>query len=326
MIKTNRKRKQLKLPLRIKLPIILNFLLFIFIGKVEAQCLSSVNPVGGTDNLLVLKKNAFRVISFYKNGRGSHYFEGSQRADFNLISKAHYNYFSTILGFGVTEKLTLEMESGYFINKTQKYDVGEGYRLTGSGFSNFIALAKQSLFTDPSKRFFLTAALGAKIPSTRNLQYVNHVKLPVEVQPTLGSYGAVFSFSLVKEDSFHGLRYFLTSRAETHLPNKENYQPGTVVFSSAYVSKHLMYPWLKGDWTAIFQLKNEIRTYDRMNKHRKESSGSLLFFAVPQINYVLSKKWYLSAMVDIPVYQYFNGTQLGAGTGWTLVLSRVFEG
>jgi hypothetical protein len=302
-----------------------NALIIILATETGAQCLSSVNPVGGTDNLLVLKKNTLRVISFYKYGEGTKYFEGSGHADFDLISKAFYNYGSVILGYGVTPKFTLELESGYFINKTQKYNLEPAYKLRGYGFSNFVLLGKHNVFTNPVKRIYLTAALGAKIPSSRNLQYVNYVKLPVEVQPTLGSYGAVLSSSLVKEDSFHGLRYFLTTRMETHLANKEDYRPGTSLFTSAYVSKHLMFPWLKGDWTAIFQIKNEIRTYDKMNDSRKQSSGSLLFFVVPQLNYVLQDKWYLSAMADVPVYQHFNGTQLGAGPGFTLVMSRVFE-
>jgi hypothetical protein len=324
MKRTSPNQKPSTLLSRIKQPLICITLLILLTAEAESQCLSSVNPVGGTDNLLVLKKNAFRVIYFYKYGQGTQYFEGSQHADFDLISKAYYNYSSVMLGYGVSDKLTLELESGYFFNKTQKYNVESGYKLKGSGFSNFVALAKHSIYTDLVKRIFLTASVGAKIPSSRNLQYVNHVKLPVEVQPTLGAYGAVFSSSLVKEDSFHGFRYFLTTRAETYLPNNEKYRPGTVVFTSAYVSKHLMFPWLKGDWTAIFQVKNEIRTYDKIDNNRKQSSGSILFFLVPQINYVLLEKWYLSAMVDIPVYQHFNGTQLGAGTGLTLVLSRVF--
>lgn len=325
MKRTSLYPKPSKLRLSCKLSRILAGLLILFASETGAQCLSSVNPVGGTDNLLVLKKNALRVISFYKYGQGTQYFEGSRHSDFDLISKAFYNYGSVIVGYGVTPKFTLELESGYFINKTQKYNLETAYKLRGYGFSNFVLLGKHSLFTDPAKRIFLTAALGAKIPSSRNLQYVNYVKLPVEVQPTMGSYGGVFSTSLVKEDSFHGLRYFLTTRAETHLPNIEDYRPGTSVFTSAYVSKHLMFPWLKGDWTAIFQVKNEIRTYDKIKDTRKQSSGSLLFFVVPQLNYVLHDKWYLSAMADIPVYQRFNGTQLGAGPGFTLVLSRVFE-
>lgn len=32
--------------------------------RVQAQCLSAINPVGGSSNLLVLEKNTLRVISF----------------------------------------------------------------------------------------------------------------------------------------------------------------------------------------------------------------------------------------------------------------------
>jgi hypothetical protein len=68
-----------------------------------------------------------------------------------------------------------------------------------------------------------------------------------------------------------------------------------------------MFPWLKSDWTTIIQLRNEIRTPDRIEGKVKPSSGSVLFFIVPQVNYVLLEKWYLSVMVDLPVYQYFVG-------------------
>jgi hypothetical protein len=290
----------------------------------SSQCLSSVNPVGGSDNLLVLEKNALRVISFYKSGQGKQYYEGSQHSDFDLISRAYYNYLSAVVGYGITGNLTLEIESGYFFNKTQDYDVGQGYRLTGKGLSNFVALARHGVYSDHTHRFYTTAGWGVKVPSSRNLQLADYVKLPVEVQPTLGAYGGVFTASVVKENSFTGMRYFLTTRMEAHLSNKEDYRPGTGIYTSVYVSKHLMYPWLKGDWTAIIQLKNEIRGYDKMENIRKVSSGSVLFFAVPQLNYSWREKWNVSALTDLPLYQYFNGTQLGAGTGFSLIVSRTF--
>ena len=292
----------------------------------EAQCLSSVNPVGGTDNLLVLEKNSVRVISFYKYGQGNKYYEGSNPSDFNLIKKAYYNYLSAIIGYGLTPKLTLELETGYFFNKTQDYNLQPAYSLTGKGLSNAVVMAKHSLFTEPFKRIYITGAIGVKIPFSRELQWSeNNVKLPVEVQPTLGAYGAVFSTSFVKENSGKGIRYFLTNRIEAHAPNKEDYRLGTSVFSSFYISKHLRQPWLKDNVTAILQIRNEIRGYDKIDGRKKESSGSTLFFVVPQLNYVLKEDWYLSAMADIPVYQHFKGTQLGAGMGFTFSVSKTFR-
>ncbi|MBN2776122.1 MAG: hypothetical protein JXR36_00675 [Bacteroidales bacterium] len=288
----------------------------------EAQCLSSVNPVGGTNNLLVLEKKSFWIISFYKYGQGTQYYEGNSVSNFNLINKAFYNYLSMSVGYGLTWKTSLELETGYFINKTQVYNLEPNYRLTGNGLSNFVLLLKQSLYTDPFNRIYITGAAGAKIPSSQSLQWDNNVKLPVEVQPTIGAFGAVFTSSFVKENSGTSMRYFITNRTEINGSNKEDYKLGTSVYTSLYVSRHLRVPWLKDKWTAIFQLRNEIRSIDKINGVKKESSGSTLFFVVPQLNYVLKDNWYISAMVDIPVYQYFNGTQLGADSGFTFIVSR----
>ncbi|MFW6309977.1 MAG: hypothetical protein ACOC1D_02640, partial [Prolixibacteraceae bacterium] len=165
----------------------------------------------------------------------------------------------------------------------------------------------------------------AKIPWSRELQFSQNVQLPVEVQPTIGAYGAVLSASFVKENSAAGMRYFVVSRMETSMPNKNDYKPGNSYYNSLYVSKHLMFPWLKGDWTAILQLRNEIRKSDKIEDRLKESSGSNLLFISPQVNYVLKEQWYLSGMADFPVYQNFNGTQLGASPGFTFILSRTFR-
>jgi len=290
-----------------------------------AQCLSSVNPVGGTNNLLVLEKNSLRIISFYKFGQGKDYYSGSTLSDFDLISKAYYNYLSSTFGYGVTNKFTIELETGYFFNKTQIYDVEPGYRLTGKGLTNLILSGKHSIFSEPVKRIYLTGAAGVKIPSSRTPQLVNNVEIPVEVQPTIGAFGAVFNLAFVKENSESGMRYFFTSRAETNGTNKKNYKLGNSFYNSLYVSKHLMMQKLKGDWTAILQVRNEVRKRDKIDNEYKESSGSNLFFIAPQLNYVYEEQWYLSAMIDIPAYQNFNGTQLGAGLGFTFIVSKTFR-
>jgi hypothetical protein len=184
---------------------------------------------------------------------------------------------------------------------------------------------KYNVYTNPVKRLYYSIGAGSKIPFSTSPQWVNNVKLPIEVQPTLGAYGLVLNSILVKEYSLTGLRIFITNRWEGNLPNKEDYQLGMALNNSLYVSKHLLFPWLKGDWTTIIQLRNEIRGRDKIAGCTKESSGSILFFMVPQLNYVWHEKWNLSAMFDVPVYQYFYGTQLGAGFGVTLSVSRTFD-
>ena len=291
----------------------------------QAQCLSSVNPVGGTESLLVLERKSIRLNSFYKFGQGNQYYEGHQESDFNLIERAWYNYFSTEIGYGLTRRFTLEAKMGFYLNKTQKYNVLSGYTLTGRGF-NYVSLhGKLNVYTDYVKRMFLSLAGGIKIPCRRNLQAVDHVQLPVEIQPSSGAFGAIMKISFVKEDSKRGIRYFLTNHTEINGRNRDGYKPGPSAFSSVFLSKHLMMRWVKGDWTLIFQVRNEIRGRDLIDRTEKESSGSLLFFLTPQLNYVLLEKWNLSVIFDFPLYQYFNGTQLGAGPGFSLSLSSTFN-
>ena len=295
------------------------------VDPVLAQCLSSVNPVGGSNNLLVLEKHSLRIISFYRYNYGNQYFEGDKRSDFNLIKDANYNYAGSIVGYGLASKVTLETEFGYFFNKTQNYNLEPAYTLRGNGFSNAIFSVKYGILKDDVKRLFISSSIGAKIPFSTKPIYRDGVELPVEVQPTVGAFGTVFQLFLVKEIPVTGVRYFVTGRMELNSRNNRDYKLGTSIFTSFFFSKHLMFSWLKGDWTTILQIRNEIRSKDKTVNGWKESSGSTIFYFSPQINYTIKEKWNVSVMVDLPVYQYFNGTQLATKYGISLNFARDFK-
>ena len=291
----------------------------------SSQCLSSVNPVGGTSNLLALQPKTIRTITFHKFNYGNRYYQENQPSDFDLIERAFYNYIGTILGYGITSRLTLETEAGYFINKTQQYNVEPAQKQRGYGFSNVIVSARYGIYSNNYRRLYFSASAGMKIPCSGNYQVVNGVELSEELQPTIGSYGLVFQSYLVKENSFRGLRFFLTNRLETNRVNRKDFKLGTSFFTSFYVSKHLMFQWLKGDWTTILQIRNEIRNKNKRESVPVEASGGILFFLSPQINFSIHEIWNISIMGDIPVYQYLHGIQLGTKYGITLSLSRDFK-
>ena len=290
-----------------------------------AQCLTSVNPVGGSNNLLVLEKQSLRIIAFYRYNYGNQYFEGDKHSDFNLIKSANYNYAGSIIGYGLANKVTIETELGYFLNKTQYYNLVPSYSLRGSGFSNAILSVKYGLLKNDSKRFFISSSLGAKIPFSAKPVSRDGVELPVEVQPTVGAFGAVVQLFMVKEKPVTGTRYFVTSRMELNARNNQDYKLGTSIFTSFFLSKHLMFSWLKGDWTTILQVRNEIRNRDKTINGWKESSGSTIFYLSPQLNYFIKEKWNVSLMLDLPVYQHFNGIQLATKYGLSLNFARDFK-
>lgn len=308
-----------------KFAFITTILVLLFAVTAQAQCLSSMNPVGGAENLLSLEENALRTIVFYKGGSSNKYYSGNSLSDYNLIDRANYNFISVLLGYGLSQKLTFEFEAGYFINKTQHYNTMPKMKLRGYGFSNLNFLLKYNFYANLVDRVYFSSAAGIKIPASREYRSINHVELPYQLQASQGSFGLIVNSSFVKENSEQGLRYFATNRVEVNGSNQKDYIPGASVFTAFYVSKHLMFPRLKGDWTVILQLRNEFRFKDTDTGNKNQSTGSCLFFAVPQINYVFNEKWNLSAMLDVPVYQYFNDTQLASALNVSLVLSRTFS-
>jgi hypothetical protein len=301
------------------------FVTALLTGRMSAQCLSSVNPVGGTNNLLVLEQQSLRIITFFRYNYGDRYYEGSSLSDFNLISSARYSYAGMILGYGLTGNITLESELGYFFNKSQIYNLDPPYTLSGMGFSSAVLSVKYGILKDYSRRFFISSSLGAKIPFTTRPQSRGGVELPVELQPTTGAFGLVWQGFMVKEQPVSGSRYFLTARIEANASNRQGYRQGTSTFLSLFYSKHLMFSWLKGDWTAIVQIRNEFRGSDRIADGWKESTGSCIFYLSPQVNYFLREKWNISLTGDIPLWQHFTGTQLATRYGISLNVARDFN-
>ncbi len=299
-------------------------LLFSFVkaSPIHAQCFSAANPVGGSSNLLVLDKNTLRFISFYRHAFSDRYFEGSSKSEFNLVRKADYNYCGMILAFGLNQKLTLETEWGYYLDKT--YDFGQD-KLKGRGFNNTVISGKFRILTDYADRFYISGSLGAKIPLSLNPRAENGIILDVDLQPSTNAFGGVAQLFLVKENSLAGIRYFLVSRYEYNARNRNDYQLGHAFISSFFFSKHIPDHWIPGDWTAIIQLRNETRTKNIRQEIPEESTGGTVLLLSPQVNFSILEKWDLSLVVDVPVYQYFNGTQLAYNYAFTVNFSHDFQ-
>ncbi|MDD3877900.1 MAG: hypothetical protein PHT69_14860 [Bacteroidales bacterium] len=304
----------------------LSILLFHHSG-VYSQCFASPgNPVAGSANLGVLKKHSARAILFFKNSQFSGYYEGDKKSDFKYISLAEYNYSGFVLGYGLGKKITTEAEVGYFINKTQHYDF-LNLSLRGYGFSNAVISLKYNIYKSLPKEFEFSIAAGAKLPLKTEPQIVNGVTLPVDLQASSGNFGMVLQSFLVKQYPEKSLRLFLINRYEKHFnENKQAYVFGDAIASSFFVSRHLWFPWtsLTEDFTAILQIRHEFKKPNDRFSQKVKASGSNLVFVSPQLNYNFSELWNLSAIVDIPLYQYYNGIQLSNKYGFSISLSRDF--
>lgn len=297
------------------------FLLFCFfvssISHSIAQCCSA-NPVAGSVNIGILTKNTFRTITYYRYSFSDHYYEGSQRSDFNFVKNANYNFIGSILAYGISSKITLETELGYYLNKSEVFNTEPPYTQKGSGFYNGVASLKYNIFN--KKQIEITAGAGLKFSFTREQQVKGGVQLPQTVQPSTGTFGFVGQIFLSKTHIEKGLRLFLIHRTEINGTNSVEYKFGNLYSTSLFVSKSF-----NAHWTGLLSLTNESRERDVRDNKTISASGGYTFFLTPQINYTIAQKWNISLLTSIPAYRYFNGTQLGGGTGFSINVTRDFD-
>ena len=293
-----------------------------------AQCFASPgNPIAGSTNLGILDKGITRTIGFMRYGLMDRYYEGSRLSDYSpagAVSSASYSYAGLSIGYGITPKLTVEAEAGYFFNRTQKFRHID-YELRGSGFSNAVIAAKYNVFQDLPRNMELTLSAGPKIPFSTKPQVVEGVELPIGVQASTGNYGLVVQSFFVKEFDVISARLIMINRYENNFTeNQQGYKFGDAYISSLFLSKHLSNPWtgITKHLTFILQGRHEYRRQTRMHGHVIGSSGHNLFFVVPQLNFNPGMIWNFSMMVEIPVYQHYQGTQLANSYAVTFSVAR----
>ncbi len=293
----------------------------------SGQCFTSAgNPVGGSGNIGTLDTKTISIVTFYQHSLSDRYFEGHQILDQGIISSADFNLAGMLLAYGITNKLTLEGEVGFFINKTKHYSIPEGFSLKGSGLTNGVISAKYQVYYNPDSKVEFSAAGGLKFPFTPNTQKIEHVRLPFDLQPSTNALGAVIQAFLIKQHSLTGMRYFLYNRLEINGVNRDGYRSGNSLSTSLFLSRHLI---RTSNWpvsgTVILQLRNELRGVSYIYEETEPSSGSVKFFLSPQLNLAFHEKWNLSVLVDIPLYQYYKNIQLANRVGFSVILVKPVE-
>ena len=306
---------------------IVSILSVFFIKNADAQCFGSPgNPVAGSANLGVLVKKTFRTIAFYKHADLASYRRGDVKTPYQYIKSANYNYTGFNLGYGLTDKISLDSDIGYYINKTQHYAIAD-FSHNGYGLSNASVGAKYNFYLDNFKKVEYTAGLSAKLPLKLEPLIIDGVVLPIDVQPSTGNFGLIAQSFFVKQFPEKSVRFIVINRYEKNFnENRQGYTFGDAFLSSVFVSKHLWLSWTSAfkDVTAILQVRHEYRDRNKNFGNTVVNSGSNLVYVSPQINYNLKELWNISVIVDIPCYQYFNGLQLSNKWAYSLSITRDF--
>jgi hypothetical protein len=310
----------------------MKYVLFIFIffslpPQSHAQCCSPGNPLGGYGNNGTLNEKTFKLYTQYKHGysgtykNGDHLYAGDTKDFQRAVKEAEYNFIGAGIAWGITRKLTVEAEAGYFINKTQTHTANiipakqKGYGLTDLAF-----LIKPSLYKNQAKEIEFTPSFGLKIPLGNFKQQYQGSVLPPDLQPTTGAINLVAGFFLYKGFLAQHLRFFMIGRYEFPRAN-----PLEVKYGNSYITSFYTSYSLSAKFTLIAQFRYEQKERDRITYQPGNgyySSGSKKLFIVPQLTYSPDLNWDISLFSDIPLYQYYNGYQLGNTWSAAIMVSK----
>jgi len=312
-----------------------SFLIVFFLlnKKLYAQCCSPGSPVLGSAQLGIVRKNNLRLISFYRHGESEGYRLKDEKINYQKVQKAWYNYAGMNLSYGILSNLSAEAETGYYLDKSQRYSLDtlqKTYR--GFGWNNLTLSLKLNVFTNQEKGSEITLGAGAKVPFTQNYLKVNHEELPRDVFPSTYAYGMVFQSFFSKKIISKNLTFILIQRYEVNFADCKKYKQGNLLVNSFFVSWHPNNTPL----LLMLQIRDENREKDKVvgsddcSCCHTDGSGALsggnLLWIGPQAGYMFSKKWTITCFGEFPVYQFYNGIQLSSkyafGINLALLIGR----
>jgi hypothetical protein len=271
-----------------------------------AQCCGGGAHIGGNIYLGTLGKGYLQLNANYRQAYSEGYMENDWNSDFKFVKNAGSRHTGVQVGYGLTKKITLDFETGYFINRTQNFEIGPySFSQTGYGLSSLTLAGRFNVFKLKESEIEWTAGAGVRIPWSKERQMENGVELSEDVQPNNGSYGLVFRSFLAKEfDDIHA-NIFLINSVSINTTNDKQYREGNTYISTLLYGQQIVH-----NLTGIIQIRNEIR--DRAMRYGSEvfSSGGFRFTFVPQLNYTIQNKYNIAIIYEQPIYRYYNGIQL----------------
>ena len=288
------------------------FLLFLMKITVFAQCsctdgasIGGMTPLSGTTNVGVLQELNLRMNLFYKNEYTNSMYKKDTPIENIDNSEMGYNYIGYKIGYGITDRLTIETGTGYFANKFQT--IGDT-TIHSQGLSDFSMNLNYNLIHSIAREFEITVGIGINAP----LQ-LSSSNLPQNLMPSSGAYSYNFLFFYHKGYSDSKFRIIVYNILGINSVNeKYNYKYGDYNYTSLIFVKEVY-----KNISLIMNFSNELRLKDEVNDKYFDDSGGYSLELKPQINYVY-KNWNFSAIYNYAIYRYLNGTQLGKGNAFSL--------
>ena len=281
-------------------------------SEASAQCCSAGSPSSANCTLTDGGSGLMQVGLSFINSKSDVYYYRNTKLD-KKYSENYFSFSALSLNYGISSKLKVNAELGYFFNKEQNLVIFNRKKYT-SGISDLSLGFSYKTYSSDDQLFDIYQSAKITLPVGSFNQEYEGVILPIDFQPSSGNkrYNVGIALSKKFENSDFSLlsyNYFETSQAvET---DNTSYRYGNIYNFSISAIYNLL-----SNLTASLQTRCEIKDMalqGDLNKPNSYSyvnaSGGVLWFATPQIVYSYNG-FNLSAHYSAPIYKNVNGEQL----------------
>ena len=299
----------------------------------------SCNPVAGGTSVGVLQAKQME-ISMSEQYVNSNRFKSGSKDTATLFDYFHSNYLYTRLAYGVTKNLTMSVEWGYYINKTE-VGLNRVDTVTAKGIGDLILFPRYDVYnhSTETKKTEITLGLGYKIPlgacNDSTLAYHNPVTgkniyttSPPLVQPTTGSQDIILYSFFFRGYPKKNFRIFANAlyikKGWNSLGQKFGDYGSVAIFAGKTFFKKLgVTLQVKGEMVSKMQYDKNIDMIALYNVYPQYTGGKKVFF-VPQLSYSFNS-FSVFVLGEVPLYQYLNKAQMASQYSFTTGISYRFS-
>ncbi len=309
-------------------------------GQTYAQgCCSagSGSPIAGGTSQGVLQDRQFEVNLNFQHLSTKKFLDGD-KAEKKFLDYYGSNFTYLRLSHGITKALTLSVEAGYYINRTQ-IGLNKIDTMTSSGMSDLVIFPRYTIYANnrENTRDEVTIGLGYKMPvgkyndSARLVEpYTGdeyYLTMPPAVQPTTGSNDFIFYLFAFRGYPHKDFRIFMNGLYIRKGWNPQGIKYGDYASVSLFASKTLLNRvgvtlQVKGEWVDQMRYSEDLYNLAYYN-FDVLATGMKQVSIVPQLSYSFNA-FTIYALSEFPVYQYVNRIQVASQYLHTVGLSYRF--
>ncbi|PKP51995.1 MAG: hypothetical protein CVT92_10925 [Bacteroidetes bacterium HGW-Bacteroidetes-1] len=286
-----------------------------------AQCCAAGNPISIAPEFQQSYKDNLQISLLFRQSYSNTYYNEDEVIDIDYVDHSGFNYLELGIEYGLLSMMSIRLETGYFLSKYEIYKNQDFEEKKAYGIADLNVETRFDLYQKPSKKIKLNGSLGMKFPVGVFDLELDNVKLPVQLQPSSGSYRYHGGLLISKGIMNNKVSIFAESRVEIsqRIRSKNfDYKYGTVYVLTLGAGYKL-----RPNLSAFLQTRAEIRDKSqRENNQIVEASGGTILMLVPQLSYQFMDGWNLNLAFLSPVYRHYNSIQLGNKYSFSLMIKR----